>query len=279
MTEAATTRLARWRADLATWAIPAEILAQAPDTPWIPERAVFIRRALARTAAPGGASYRRAAEALPPGGTILDIGAGAGAASLPHLAHAASLVAVDADATLLAELVRQAGPAVTRVRTVIGRWPDVAADVGAADVVVCHHVLYNVPDLEPFVAALAAHARRRVVIEITPAHPLTRLNPLWERIHGLRRPTRPTWTDAAETIRSLGHAVEVEREELPADPRGGTWDELVATTARRLCLRPERSNDVAAALEAEGAHPDDPTTWTPPRRSVVTLWWDVPPPG
>jgi len=120
---------------------------------------------------------------------------------------------------------------------------------------------------------------RRVVIELTARHPVARLNPLWERFHGLQRPTRPTWTDAAETIRSLGHAVEVEREELPADPRGGTWDELVATTARRLCLRPERSNDVAAALEAEGAHADDPTTWTPPRRSAVTLWWDVPPPG
>lgn len=268
--------LARWRADLATWAIPAEILAQAPDTPWIPEREVFIRRAIARTAAPGGASYRRVAEALPPGGTILDIGAGAGAASLPHLAQAGALVAVDADATLLAELVRQAGAAADRVGIVTGRWPDVAAEVPIADVVVCHHVLYNVPDLEPFVAALAAHARRRVVIEITPAHPLTRLNPLWERLQGVQRPTRPTWSDAAETIRSLGHAVQVEREELPPDPRGGTWDELVATTARRLCLGPERSNDVAAALRAEGALPDDPTTWSPPRRSVVTLWWDVP---
>jgi len=279
MTESAAVLLAGWRSDLATWAIPPEILALAPTTPWIPEREIFIRRALARTAAPGGASYRRAAEALPPGGAILDIGAGAGAASLPHLAQAGTLVAVDADATLLAELVAQAGSAATRVRTVIGRWPEVAADVPVADVAVCHHVLYNVPDLEPFIAALVAHARRRVVIEITPAHPLTRLNPLWERLHGVHRPTRPTWSDAAETIRSLGHTVQVEREELPADPRGGTWDELVSTTARRLCLGPERSNDVAAALEAEGALRDDPATWTPPTRSVVTLWWDVPPPA
>ena len=29
-------------------------------------------------------------------------------------------------------------------REVLGRWPDVAADVAAADVVVCHHVVYNV---------------------------------------------------------------------------------------------------------------------------------------
>jgi len=272
--------LARWRADLDSWAIPPEIIGRAAQTPWGPEREVFIRRARVRTAAPGGASYRRAAEALPSEGSggLLDIGAGAGAASLPLLEKVASLVAVDADAPLLAELVRQAGTAATRVRTVIGRWPDVAAGVEPADVVVCHHVLYNVPDLAPFVAALTAHARRRVVIEITAAHPLARLNPLWERFHGLVRPTRPTWSDAAETIRSLGNAVQVEREQLPADPPGGTWDELVAATARRLCLGPERAFDVAAALEAEGTRQADPATWTPQIRSAVTLWWDVPPP-
>ena len=275
-TDRADALLARWRSDLASWAIPPEILAQARETPWAPEREVFIRRARARTAAPGGASYRRAAEALPPGGMVLDVGAGAGAASLPLLATAAALVAVDADAPLLAELVQQAGPAAARVTKVVGRWPDAAAAVPVADVAVCHHVLYNVPDLAPFIAALAAHARRRVVIEMTAAHPIARLNPLWERFHGLHRPTRPTWSDAAETIRSLGHAVQVEAEQLPPDPRGGTWDELVAATARRLCLGPERAPEVAAALELEGALPADPATWTPQVRSVVTLWWDLP---
>jgi len=192
------------------------------------------------------------------------------------LVAAGALVAVDADAPLLAELVRQAGPDAARVRTILGRWPDVAAAVPVADVAVCHHVLYNVPDLAPFIAALAAHARRRVVIEITAAHPIARLNPLWERFHGLRRPTQPTWSDAAAAIRALGHAVQVEQEQPPADPPGGTWDELVAMTTRRLCLVPERAPEVAAALEAQGALPADPATWTPQVRSVVTLWWDVP---
>lgn len=38
-----------------------------------------------------------------------------------------------------------------------GRWPDAADGTPAADVVVCHNVVYNVADLVPFVRALADH--------------------------------------------------------------------------------------------------------------------------
>jgi len=37
-------------------------------------------------------------------------------------------------------------------------WPGVSHDAPVCDVVICHHVLYNIPDLEPFVKALDAHA-------------------------------------------------------------------------------------------------------------------------
>ena len=44
-------------------------------------------------------------------------------------------------------------------------WPDVASQAPPADVVVSSHVLYNVPDIGPFLVALHEHARRRVVVE------------------------------------------------------------------------------------------------------------------
>lgn len=269
------TPLERWRADLAAWAIPQGILDQAAESPWRPERGVFVRRAATRRAAPRGGSYRRALEALPENGTVLDIGAGAGAASLPLLTRASALVAVDQDAQLLAELVPQAGADGSKIRTVVGAWPAVASSVGPADVVVCHHVLYNVPDLRPFIEALSAHARRRVVIEITERHPIARLNPLWERFHGLVRPTRPTWEDALAAIRSVEPGVQAERERLPADVPPGPWDELVDSTRRRLCLPEARAAEVAAALIESGALPADPATWSAPSRDVVTLWWDA----
>lgn len=264
----------RWRDDLAAWAIPRRILDQAPTEPWQIERAVFERRAAARTRAPGGISYDRAREALPAGGTVLDVGAGAGAASLPLLDTASALFAVDQDAQLLARLTERAGADREKVTAIVGSWPAVASGVPPVDVVVCHHVLYNVPDLRPFVDALHAHARRRVVIELTTGHPVARLNPLWKRFHGLVRPERPTWEDARRALDALHGPVQVARERAGAEPPASTWDELVASTCRRLCLAPARLPDVAAALVEQGARPDAPATWSAPDREVVTFWWD-----
>lgn len=271
--------LQRWRDDLAAWAIPQPILERAPASPWTPERAIFVRRAAARHASPHGISYERAREALPSNGSVLDVGAGAGAASLPLLDRASALVAVDQDEQLLAELADQAGAARHKVRTVVGSWPSAAATVAPCDVVVCHHVLYNVPDLEPFVDALTTHARSRVVIEITAQHPVARLNPLWLTFHGLTRPMRPMWEDALQAIRSFQKSVNVERERIDADVTAGSWDELVSLTCRRLCLPAERRTEVAAALSENGAVPGDPATWSGRNRDVVTLWWDVNGPG
>lgn len=267
--------VARWRDDLAAWAIPERILAQAPTPPWSPERAIFIRRAADRQRAPGGRSYELAREALPEGGSVLDVGAGAGAASLPLTDRARTLIAVDQDAELLDELVRAAAGR-GAIEAVVGSWPAVEARVPAADVAVCHHVLYNVPELRPFIEALDRHARRRVVIEITARHPVARLNPLWERFHGLVRPTRPTWEDALAAVRSLRPGVQVERGARQQVVPGGTWSELVALSTRRLCLPPARQAEVAAALVEQGGRPDEPATWPGADGEVVTFWWDGP---
>jgi len=266
--------LRQWRDDLAAWAIPERILARAEASPWTPELDIFIRRAEASRRRPNGISFDRGRDALPPGGSVLDVGAGAGAASLPLLDRASTLVAVDQDEQLLAELVKQAGLSHEKVTTVAGSWPAVASAVAAANVVVCHHVLYNVPELRPFIDALDAHARNRVVIEITAAHPVARLNPLWERFHGLTRPVRPIWEDARQAIRSFHAAVQVERSQVPADAPAATWEELVRFTTRRLCLPREREGEVAAVLTELGTVPDDPSSWSPSNREVVTLWWD-----
>jgi SAM-dependent methyltransferase len=267
--------LSRWRAGLEAWALPQHILDAAPASPWTPERGVFVRRAAARRAKPEGVSFEKAREALPAGGGVLDVGAGAGAASLPLLERAGTLIAVDQDAPLLEELRAQSGPHRAKVTTIVGSWPAVAGDVPAADVVVCHHVLYNVPELGPFIDALDTHARRRVVIEVTPRHPLARLHPLWVRFHGLVRPDGPTWEDASRALGAIHPDVHVARSRVTAAPAFAGWEELVASTTRRLCLPSERSGEVADALRQEGSVPDDPSTWSDANREIITLWWDA----
>jgi hypothetical protein len=64
-----------------------------------------------------------------------------------------------------------------------------------ADVVLCHHLVYNVSDLAGFVAELASHARARVVVEMTTVHPMAWMTPYWEALHGLTsRIARPLKT-------------------------------------------------------------------------------------
>ena len=239
--------LDRWRADLAAWAIPEQITAAVTDSPWVLPRQVFARRADRVSAAPSGPSFERAWAALDPPGIVLDVGSGAGAACLPLLPRVTSLTAVDADADMLEQLSQRAAAAGVAARTVPGRWPEAAALAGPADVVTCHHVLYNVAEVAPFVTALTGSARRVVIAEVTAQHPLVSLNDLWLKFHGLRRPVSPTAADVIEILTAMGLRPGHEAWRRPGGRDYASFDELVDVTRRRLCL--------------------------PPGREVVTIWW------
>src|SRR5205823_7778847 len=181
-----------WREALASWAIPQPILDAAPEPPWVFPVELFASRADASTATPDVTpSNRRALEALTEGGSVLDVGCGAGAASLPLARRARLLIGVDASADMLAAFAERADAAGVAWEMIEGVWPDAAATAPEADVVVCHHVAYNAPYLDAFARALTEHARRRVVMELTATHPLSTMNELSVRFHGLARPGRP----------------------------------------------------------------------------------------
>lgn len=258
----------QWRRDLAAWAIPEEILQAVPDSPWALPHAVFERRADQSMAAPAGPSHDAAWSALDPPGSVLDVGAGAGAASLPLAARTTSFTAVDTDERFGQLFAERAAMLGLRARTVRGRWPDVAVDVDPADVVTCHHVLYNVPDIEPFVRALTSHARRRVIVEITPRHPHAALNPLWRRFHGLERPEAPTADDAIAVLSALGLRPQVVRSQRPALVGYDSVADLVDTTRRRLCLSEARRDELAAVMRAQM------DAFAPTHRDVVTITWE-----
>lgn len=274
MIEPARDPLGRWRDALAAWAIPEHILAAAPESPWLLPLELFARRADAQVERPSGVALVRAAEALPAGGVVLDVGAGAGAASLP-LTAAGTLIAVDEDPRMLAELMSRAARRGLAMTSIAGRWPDVASRAPGADVVVSSNVLYNVPDIGPFVVALHEHARRRVVLEITARHPLSGLNPLWRAFHGVERPDRPTWEDAASAIHAIGIELRAEVYPRPAAALATSFEALVTMTRIRLCLPSTRDREVAAALVERGGDPANPATWTSADPDLVALWWDV----
>jgi len=265
--------LQRWRSDLAAWAIPEHITAAVTQSPWVLPRAVFARRADRLAATPSGPSFERAWAALDPPGSLIDVGSGAGAACLPLLPRVTALTAIDSDPDMLELLARRAVAAGTTPHLITGTWPVVAAEAGQADVVTCHHVAYNAPQIEPFLAALTAAARREVVLELAAAHPLVSLNQLWLRFHGLVRPTGPTADDLLAILAAMGIQARSKRWRRPGGPDYESFAELTDVTRRRLCLPPERTHEVAQALIETGIDPEHPVDLGSSGREVATISW------
>lgn len=238
----------RWADQLAAWALPPHVLAQAPESPWAHQVAAF---AADDTLERDTLANRWARDVLPPvGGTVLDVGCGGGRSSLGLVPPATELIGVDESGAMLDQFVAAALAAGVARRTVHGRWPDVAPGTPVADVVVCHHVLYNVADVAPFLLALTDHARLAVVVEVPVRHPMSAWSPAFEHFWGIGRPEGPTADDLLAVVRELGLDPEVATApRRPLSRHAADPAHLVPTARRRLCLAPDRDDEIAAWLE------------------------------
>lgn len=253
----------QWRDDLASWAIPAEILERAVQSPWIHPVAMFTVPA----EIPDSPSHARAREALATGGSVLDVGCGGGRAAMALVPPAGLVIGVDHQQDMLEAFAGAAQLRGVQHQEVLGDWSQVEPEISVCDVVVSHHVAYNVADIVPFLRALDRHARHRVVIEVPVTHPLSNMNSLWKRFWDIDRPTRPTAHQLHGIAEALGFEPFIE---VWPDL---TWGHRVALSPEervehmriRLCLTKDRDAEVAAALMEEvDSKP----------REVATVWWD-----
>lgn len=249
-----------WAGQLAAWAIDPEILDAAPESPYGFPPGLF------GTQTGAEATHRAIAAALPSGGSLLDIGCGGGAASIPVAERAGSLLGVDSSEGMLATYAAAAKAADLPVQTWYGAWSAVAADVPVADVAVAANVVYNVPDIGDFLQTMTQHARHRVVIELTDSHPWTAMAALWRRFHGQDRPDGPTTADFLAVTAELGFDAHVKSFERVSVWANAAPDVVLAFNRRRLCLPVQREPEVAAAMRELPA--------TPPS-TASTVWWDV----
>lgn len=267
--------LDRWRRALESWAVPDEIIAAAPESPWGFPPGLFAQRAASALRRGLSPANSRALEALPEGGTVLDVGVGGGAGSLPLAGRAGLLIGVDSSQNMLDSFAEAATRRNVAAATVLGSWPEAADAVDPADVVICHHVFYNVAELGPFVRALSEKAVGRVVVEMTPEHPLAWMNDLWERFHGLVRPHGPSHLDAAAAVAELGYDVKCLLASGPPVTSGfASRRDAIALVRKRVCLRPDQDEELAEALGARLSERDGLWTASPPQHEIATLWWD-----
>lgn len=252
-----------WADALAGWRIPEEILAQAPQSPWIHPVELFT----VDDAVPDSPSHALAREVLGVGGSVLDIGCGGGRAAFAVTPPATEVVGVDHQQGMLDAFAAAAARRGVAHTEILGEWPEAAAQTPVADVAVVHHVAYNVANLAGFARAVGEHARRRVVFELPQRHPLSTMAPLWQHFWNLERPAGPTADDALAVLVEAG---------LPA--RLTSWEETgdrrpdlplarrVEFTRIRLCLPADRDDEVAEVLASVGP---------PPPRRLAALWWDT----
>ncbi len=254
-----------WARDLEAWRIPDEILAQAPRSPWIHPVELF--RADPATT-PDSPSHRLAREAVPPAGSVLDVGCGGGRAAFAIAPPAAEVIGVDQQQEMLHAFAAVAQDRAVAHTEILGDWPAVEDRTPTVDVVVCHHVAYNVAALAPFATALHRRARRRVVLELPERHPLSSMAPFWRHFWHLERPAGPTAVDALAVLTEAGLPARIEGWDEDGGRRLDTvpWQQQVEFLRIRLCLAPDRDEEVAALIRAQP--PAGP-------RRMATIWWDV----
>jgi len=266
---------ARWRACLEAWALPADLRAAVPDSPYVWPADLYRRLQREEAGIPSGPTARVLGEVLPEGGSLLDVGAGTGRASLGVAAAGHPLTAVERNPGMVAALRAEAEAAGVEVRVIEGSWPELAAAVGGHDVAVCAHVVYDVSDLAPFLRALHGVARRAVVLEAGERHPWAGLIPYYRALHGLERPDGPTGGLLLDVIAEvLGVTPEVEHWSGRARMFFTDLQELVEFYRRRLLVPMERRAELAGLL-APGVVEQDGRLSLGAEQGAVTMWWQI----
>jgi 2-polyprenyl-3-methyl-5-hydroxy-6-metoxy-1,4-benzoquinol methylase len=110
------------------------------------------------------AILERVHQLVPASATVLDVGAGTGAFTLPLAKHAVRVTALDYSPAMLRVLRRklQAAAAPDNVQVVLARWED--ARIEAHDVVFAANALYRVADSRLALTKIVAAARRRGIV-------------------------------------------------------------------------------------------------------------------
>ena len=143
-------------------------------------------------------------ELTPEGGSLLDVGGGAGRFAIALAARrGAAAAVVDPSPSMLEQLDAAVseveGVDVTGVNA---EWE--SARVESADVVLCSHVVYGVADIRPFLRKLHDHARARVVMVSFVDSPQAGVAPLWEPVYGEERINLPALPELMNVLWEMG---------------------------------------------------------------------------
>jgi 2-polyprenyl-3-methyl-5-hydroxy-6-metoxy-1,4-benzoquinol methylase len=172
-----------------------------------------------------------------PNDSVLDVGAGGGRIALPLTQKCRWVVAVEPSESMRQQMLKAVEVWRPRKLSIVTeKWED--ANVEPADVVICAHVLYTVPEPVAFVRKLADKAKRLVVVVLFERSAASTYFPLWPTVHGQERLSLPCLPDFVALLDEMG--IKFTREKLPPREPGGfaDADEAVAESMARLFVAP-----------------------------------------
>ena len=243
--------VARWRAMVAAHHAQSERLR---DLDWRPAHGVAAPSVESFRADRGREDDTRIIDALrrivPPQGTFVDVGAGAGRFTIPLGRDVARVVAVEPNESMRQALQRDVQRAgLTNVEIIGTRWETASGVTG--DVVLAAHVVYPILEIAAFLQRLDAAARRCAAVVVFEAPPLSWLFGFWPRVYGEERLPPPHLPQVIDVVTELGFGppevelIEVEPFEL------GPPEIARQKLRRRLYVAPETPADrrLAAAMD------------------------------
>lgn len=260
-----------WRSQLENWAIPQELLDQADESPYGWPVELFKRWRATETSTAASPTTTLLRNLLPDDGTLLDVGAGTGRASLPLAEEGYRVTAVEPDERMRAALQTEA--AGLDVGVVAAAWPGGADLVPTHDVALAANVVYDVADIAPFLLKLSERGRLAVVLELTEKHPWSMYADYYLRLHGLSRPDGPGVDDLVTVIEELGFRPNVERWEREGQVWFESWEEIEDLMGRRLVVPGNRRHELRALLESDVVEKNGRFHLGGDRRKLAAIWW------
>lgn len=143
-------------------------------------------------------------ELTPEGGSMLDVGGGAGRFAIAlAVRQGAATTVVDPSPSMLEQLEASVSEVEgAKVTGMNAEWE--SARVVAADLVLCSHVVYGVADIQPFLQKLHDHARERVIMVSFVDSPQAGVAPLWEPVYGEERINLPALPELMNVLWEMG---------------------------------------------------------------------------
>jgi len=244
-----------------------------PD-PWGDNRAARFRH-LVSEAGPD-ALFALIRPFLRPDLTVLDVGAGVGRHVIPIAPLVRKVIAVEPSAAMrreLQDMIRASGLA--NVEVIAAAWPD--ADVTAADLVICSHVVYVVAEIEPFLRRLAAVCRGRCYVTCRWTQREAPILPLFEEVWGESRCPEPTFADLLGVADQLGLRGQVTTIPFGAGRGFESFEAAVAAVRADLLNPPDAAADARIREYLAGHLRLQEGRWVleaPPMFAGV-LWWEA----